>query len=445
MTLTESLAAYIGQFQREALPEHVVQKLQSCLLYNLSMAAAGYQATDPVTAAIAQMHADSCGSDSATVFLTGARRAPSDAAYANAAAITARGQNDTLRAANGHIGCVVIPAVLALAQVRSSKPADVLAALAAGYEVQAKVAKSGASASTARGFRATSVYGTLGAAAGASRVLGLDQTQTANALAIASSSAAGIMQCWSDGSMEWRLHVAQASQAGVVAALLAEGGVIGAPRALEGNAGFFRAFAGIEPAPLLSGWDIEQVVFKPYPGCAINQAPVDALLRLLDEEQLNPEQVRHITLTLSPSEYDYPGVREYGPFPSASGAIMSAPFMMAAALRDGIVTQRVFQAEFSNDQLLDLAKEVTLQRNDDLPKGHCEVSIHLDNGNVLTTAFKDESRFRFDWPRTLTLGRALADEWPFDDAVERLGRLTQAVLDFDSASDVTALIEPLLP
>ena len=84
---------------------------------------------------------------------------------ANAVAIHARAQDDTHYASQAHAGAAVIPAALATAEREGASGATLLAGIIAGYEVTATVGEQLAGRAIARGFRASGVFGVLGAAA----------------------------------------------------------------------------------------------------------------------------------------------------------------------------------------------------------------------------------------------------------------------------------------
>lgn len=435
-TYVQQLAGYIAGMEGRQLPSAIVTRLQSCLLYNLSMGLAGYSQEDVTWDAVRALHPDG---GMASLLVTGERRPPQEAAFANAALITSRGQNDTLRDAVGHLGCIVIPAALAVAQDRGADGATVMAALAAGYETQAKIARGAAPLAVKRGFRATPVFGVFGAAAAAARVMGLSAEQCAHALAIASNFAAGTMQCWAEGTMEWRIQVANASRAGVVAALLAEKGVTGAGAALEGASGFFRAFAGETPPLQLDDWGILRVMFKPYPGCAINQGPVHALLRLMREYHLNDDHIEQVTVTLSPDQVAYPGVANYGPFSSASGAVMSTAFMLTVAMRDGALYQRHFTAEFAQQEVNGASRKVVLVADPAIPSGSSRIAVRTSGGARLEGSCVDEDEFIFSWEETVRLVQPLAAELNVDRAGPRIAGLVARVGEIMGAPCVAPL------
>jgi 2-methylcitrate dehydratase PrpD len=429
ITYVEQLGAHAARMDAGQLPPHIVERLRSFLLYNLAMGMAGHDAADSTWGAIGALPK---APGSASVMPDGQRVAAADAAFLNAALITARGQNDTLREIHGHTGCIVIPAVLALAQERQTSIHEVLAALAAGYEVQAHAGNGAAGQAARRGFRATSVFGTLGAAAAAARVIGLDAATTAHALAIACNFAGGVMQCWAEGSMEWRLQVGHASRSGVIAALLAEQGITGARLALEGPAGLYRALGTDVPTLELQKWRMVNVVFKPYPGCAINQGPVFALLGLLDRENIASSDVESVDVHLSPDQAAYPGVANRGPFGTASGAVMSTAFMLAVALRDRALFQRHFTREHADAAVNEQSRMVRVVPDTAVQSGSSKVLVHLRKGTTLSASCTDEENFIFGWEQTVRLARSVAGEVASADGLERIERLAAGLCDLDA-------------
>ncbi|MCK7469781.1 MAG: MmgE/PrpD family protein [Desulfomicrobium escambiense] len=79
------------------------------------------------------------GAGSADIWFGGGRRQAAFAAFANSAAASALDLDDGHRAAGGHPGAAVIPAVLAVAQEVQAGWSEVLAALVAGYEVGVRI------------------------------------------------------------------------------------------------------------------------------------------------------------------------------------------------------------------------------------------------------------------------------------------------------------------
>jgi len=286
MVLNRDLATFTAGLELDELPHAVVDKAKACLLHGLAVGAAG------VATGFGQTAEDALGAfdgGPATLLVSGRRAPAAAAAFANAALLHARVQEDTHGTA--HLGTVLIPAALAVAEESGADGATLLAALVAGYEVGGAFSREFTARSTPRGFRASGVYGPLAAAAAAGRVLGLDADRLASALSFASAFAGGTTESFAAGTSEWHFENAIASQSGLLAARLAAAGAVGADTAFEGDAGFLRAITGRTDgaervtAGLGTTWEILNVTFKLYPVCAFNQIPVTAAVRAARSEE----------------------------------------------------------------------------------------------------------------------------------------------------------------
>jgi 2-methylcitrate dehydratase PrpD len=425
-TYVERLAAFVTDYQADRLSEPVKEKLQACLLYNLSVAFAAPRA-DTVRLALEGLHA---APGNAACWRTGALLTPADAVFRNAALISARGQNDTHATVNGHIGCVAIPAVFALARSAGATVGDVCAALACAYDVAPLIARSAAMESGERGFRGTSLYSVFAAAAGAARVLRLDASQCAAALSIASQFCGGTLQCWAEGTPEWLMQVGMTSRAGVVAALLAQAGMAGARFALEGPNGFYRAFAGVVPDWKWNGEatnELLNVTFKPFPGCAINQLPVKTLLGCKYREGFEAADVERMTLALHPAYAHYPGIDRHGPFDSAASAIMSAPYMLQCILENDTLTVADFAPNSGSASLHASSARIAIVADESLAPFCCSIDIALRDGRAIRALSGSPSQLSYSLAETVSLTDAISKEWGVSDSVATHGALVRQV------------------
>jgi hypothetical protein len=209
----------------------------------------------------------------ASLLADGRRTTIGGACLANAALFHGRAQEDTCGA--GHFGTVLIPLLTAIIEVKRLSTAELIPALVAGYEAGGLVEQALARSSTPAGFRSTSVYGTVAAAAASARLLGLDERQTASALETAVSFTGGVLQSFADGSDEWRYQPGIFARNGWTAMELARAGANSAPGAFEGKSGLAQAFARstIDADALAvrlgNEWSIRRVTFKPASGLRI--------------------------------------------------------------------------------------------------------------------------------------------------------------------------------
>lgn len=261
---------------------------------------------------------------------------PPGAAFVHAVHLHARTQDDFHPAGRVHVGGVALAATLALAQDAGTRFLD---CVAAGYEAMCAVACVYAADAQARGYRPTGMFGPFGAAASAAAALGLDAERTATALGLAAARSGGTNQSWLAGTDEWLLEIGYAARSGVEAALMAEAGVTAAPDALEGAAGWARAFFADDGAARLADAIaaprsyVREVAQKPYPVSGIAQVAT----RLACDAHSEGSFPEGVEVRMSEREAQYPGSANRGPFRSRSDALMSVAFCVACGLSDGTV------------------------------------------------------------------------------------------------------------
>ena len=202
-----------------------------------------------------------------------------------------------------HPSVPVLAAVLAAALVDDAGGARALEAFVAAVEAECRISDAIDPRHYREGFHSSGTVGTLGAALGAARMLGLDAETTRTALGIAASSAAGVRENF--GTMTKSLHVGRAAQHGLEAAMLARSGWTAAPDVLEAPRGFFRAFGGgFDPALVTHLGDPWYLVdpgisIKPHPGGSLSHPAMWVFQRLLDEHGFAPDEVEHVTVGTS--------------------------------------------------------------------------------------------------------------------------------------------------
>src|SRR5258708_7022559 len=147
------------------------------------------------------------------------------------------------------------------------------------------------------GFHPTAVFGALAAAAGVAAALKLDRRAIVDALGIAGSMAAGIIEYLAEGAWTKRMHAGWAAQSGLRAALMAKHGFAGPRTVFEGPHGFFHAFAHTTKGDYdaLIGdfgarWVTETLAFKPYP-CGTMTHPYIDCARRLAMRGLDPDAI----------------------------------------------------------------------------------------------------------------------------------------------------------
>jgi 2-methylcitrate dehydratase PrpD len=345
-TLVQLLGEFAVRCRDEGVPEAVAADAKRRLLDVIGNALA---ATDTAPAAAARsVTARWDGIAEAGVIGSTERRPAPAAALVNGTLAHALDFDDTHLPSVLHPSSSVVPAALAVAEARGRSGADALTAIAAGNELNVRLGSVGYDAKQRvnlffeRGLHATSICGALACAGTAALLLGLDSEGVANAIGIAASMGAGILEANRTGGSVKRVHCGWAAHAGVCAAELAESGLTGPPTVLEGRFGFFQAYCGDGAAPtaLVDGlgerWEMLSVFFKPYPCNHFTHPGIDAALQL-QAEGLDPDDVLEIELGAPTAVLRTIGEPYEEKIRPRSGyhAQFSGPFTVAAALLGG--------------------------------------------------------------------------------------------------------------
>lgn len=442
-TSTATVGHRLGRFAAELtfdqLPDAVAAKLRCNVLHNLACALGAHSASEAVWRTARDRRPAE-----ATMLCDGGRVAAEHAAFANAALMHTRAQDDTHFTAKTHVGSAIMPAALALAERDRRTGAEFVTAVVAGCEVAAAVGERLAPAVTARGFRATPVFGTLGAAAAAASIMGLDAQACSHAIAIASSFSAGLNQTWIDGTSEYRLQLGMAARNGIAAAELAAAGLNGASHWYEGDAGYMRAFGGVTDAAagdweLGERWRLLEVTYKPYPVCAITQSPVKVAIDLATAHDLAPEDITSVRCVLNAADRTYPGTVNCGPFSDIGATLMSAQFCVAMALKERTATLAGLR-EFDDPALLRLIGVTEVLGEDAIPSLGARVELSIADGRELRgELIPDDSTYGWDWDGVVANLYRMAPEI----AVERggLDQIVASVANLAELPELSALAQ----
>jgi len=222
------------------------------------------------------------------------------AAFVNGTAAHGEDFDDTFEGGPVHAGAVIVPAVLAACERHNPDGRMALIGIAVGTEVLCRLSLVAPKATHKAGFHPTAVFGAMGAAAGVGAALGLNAKQIVDALGVAGSMAAGIIEYLAEGAWTKRMHAGWAAQSGIRAALLARGGFFGPRTVFEGVHGLFHGFAhtiqGNYDALIGdfgSRWVTDTLAFKPYP-CGTMAQPYIDCARRLGARGIKPEDVTEI-------------------------------------------------------------------------------------------------------------------------------------------------------
>ncbi len=363
-TISERLARFIADLTVEKLPADAVTVAKLSFLDWLGSAIAG--GTTRSTRMVVQVAKGLGGKPQATLIPDGSKTSCHLAALVNAASSHVVEMDDLHKPSVLHPAAPVIPAALAVAERDGISGAELLAAVVAGYEVAIRAGEA-LGPSHYHFWHTTGTCGVFGAAAAAGKLLRLTPEQLVWALGSAGTQSAGLWEFLVEGAMSKQLHPAKAAADGLLAALLAQQGLTGALQIFEGEKGLGRATsAAPDLARLTEGLGdyplrIVENSFKTHAACYHIHSTIDAAMDLKARFNLEPAEIRKITVRLYSAGLDL--LEKVEPM-SSYAAKFSIPYCIATALVKGRVALDDFTEEGIRDETIrQLMSHVVLQRD----------------------------------------------------------------------------------
>ncbi|HEY2628234.1 MAG TPA: MmgE/PrpD family protein [Usitatibacter sp.] len=305
--ITDYIAGFVTSAKSSHIPKDVAHLAKRSVLDGIGLALAGSASRQ---AEISRKYFEALGIASATgstVIGTDLKLPAPFAAFANGLTIHADDYDDTQLAVAKdrvyglltHPTAPALPPVLALAERDKRSGADLMLAYQVGVEVECKVAEAIFPRHYQHGFHSTGTCGSIGAAAGAAKLLGLDREATRRAISIGATQAAGLRENF--GTMTKPFHAGRAAENGVVAAEFAALGFTASPNGLEADRGFFRAAGGGFDAAMIAGklgepWTFAfpGISIKPHPSGSLTHPGMAVMMDLIHEHNIKPAQVKKV-------------------------------------------------------------------------------------------------------------------------------------------------------
>ena len=443
LSFTQATADALHALDVATLPREVRARTRHCIVDFLACAFAARElpwANQAIAFATASSGVPQ--QQAASIVGTGHAVAAPDAAFANAVLGHGLVRDDMHLGSVSHLGVVVLPVVLALAERHGATGGQLLAATVAGYEAGGKLGRAIVDVDVSRVFRPTGITGPYAAAAAGARLLGLEPPEFAAALAIAANTAAGYNEWAATGGSEMFFHVGFAARSAIAAVELAAAGAHASPTALEGTAGMLAAFGKARGAgigrPFDSRPEILNVFFKEVPACNFAQTAAQAARSVRERAPVASEELKSIVARVPAAAAAYPGCASKGPFEHVLQAKMSIHYNVAAALCTGNFDEQNYLPG-ANPRIVRVAELVELVVDEELSDAFphrqgAEVTVTTLAGDSFTHRADDVApasdalvRERFLETAERTLGAAAA------------GRLAAFVDGIESAADAGEL------
>ncbi len=380
MKAEEKLVTFIHDTRFADIPSAALKTVKHQVLAVIGTTIAGATADGCETAV--QLYKELGGKQEATILIHGGRIPAQDAAFVNGVMARALDFCDAL-APGPHPGSAVIPAALAASELAGQcSGQDFIAAVAVGTEVAVRLNLSEAAYD---GFDPTGICVPFGAAAAASRILGLSRKEIWNALALAFNSCGGSFQSHIDGSLGVRFVQGRVAQSGVMSARLASKGITGPRNFLDGVYGYYHLYGKdtvtgeTALSDLGSGYHLLKLVFKKYPSCALTAGSTDVILRLIAEEDLCVDGIERIDITVPPYTHKLVG----HPFEIGDNPKVNAQFSIQYCVANALLRKSSRLSHFEEDSIKDpriaaLTKKINVIEDRTLEaRGHTPLDMRV--------------------------------------------------------------------
>ena len=450
MDTVYKIVDFLEETKYENLPPKTVENVKKQILDTLGTALGGCNAAG--VKENYEMVKDWGGKRESTIFCLGGKYPAPNAAFVNCIMAHALDYDDTHDLAIVHPAVVAVPSGFAVAQAMGNiSGKEFIAALAAAMDLGCRM---GYSTKLAKpnilegGWHYSTLYGYFISAAVAGKIYHLDKEKYINALGIAYHQASGNLLCMREGALTKRIGPGFASRGGITAALMALKGITGAKNIFDSDIGIFNLYhAGYDRELLLDGlgktFASETTSFKPYSCCRANHPYIDAVMRLVKENNIQPEEVQEIIPVHPNSAQILCNPRESKIEPKS---IVDAQFSLPWTLACTVTRRKVGVQEFTDKAIKDssliaMARKVKPHHDPsmiDKLENPANVLIRTTRGEFETkTGYplgSPENPLSFDMIKEKFMDCAAFSQMDFSE--RELSRISNTIINLEDVKDV---------
>ena len=380
--MSHQFSEFLHSADADTIPEEMLGLGRKWLLDLLGVAAG---ATGTTMSRLIRNHAAehfAPNQRKAAILFDGRLVSPGGAALAGGMTIDALDAHDGHKLTKGHVGCGVLPALLAFTQAEKlTDDRAFLASLVVGYEIGTRAGI--ALHRTASDYHTSGAWIAIATAALGARVMKLDTARTRDAIGIAEyhGPRSQMMRVIDQPTM-LKDGSGWGAMAGVSAAYLAAGGFTGAP-ALTVEGDDVSDLWG----DLGQTWRISEQYFKHYPICRWAQPSVQAVLDLRRAHNLRSEDVEAIKIT---TFHQSKRLAKRAPVTTEEAQYSTAYPTAVAIVRGGVSPDDVMERSFDDPEIRRLAESMFVvecdRYNAAFPANRISsVTLTLRNGRTLTS------------------------------------------------------------
>ena len=452
---TRGIAEFVSNLQYDSIPENVRSRIKLLMLDSLGCALFG---ADLEWTRILQDTLQKVDTTrSCSVWGTNKKLSAPHTALVNGTQVQGFELDDVHRAGVLHVGAVVLPALIAVTELKPGMSGkEFITSAVAGYEIGPRVGLCMGPEHIAQGWHSGATLGVFSSASGAARALKLDVDKTVHALGIAGTQAAGLMAA-QYGAMVKRMHAGRASQSGLYGALFAEAGFTGIINVLESEYGgyattFSRSTDRFNLKELTAGfgevWQTMGVALKFYACVGSNHTTLDALREMKAEKAFKPDDVKKIVVRGSQVTMDHVGWK-YVP-QGLTSAQLNLPYCVGTWLIEGDVSAEHFtEALVADPDRMRYGELVEVHHDDEITKKGAKyrhmvkVELHLKDGTrmdrTVESARGSEYKFASEADIVEKFEKLASKALP----KKQIEQLRDAMLGLDKLDDATKIAKLL--
>lgn len=389
--ITYKMARFTRDLKYEDLSPETIDLTKRFLLDSTGCAYGGSKTED--VKIMLDLYSDMAGKAEATVLNSSQKLPMVNAGLLNSLMIRALDYNDIYWEQDPSHPSDIIPAALSPAEVLHKSGKDVIVAIVLAYEWEQRLCEF-----AIPGVRETKWHhATLTQIASplvTGKILGLSEEQLVHAIGISACHNL-TLGAVTAGKLTMMKNTVDplSTQAGILAALLAQKGYEGPEHVIDGKEGLVDTFVNnkfdlnIMTDGLGDSFRITKCSMKAFPTEALTHSPMSAVIKIMKSNNIDKKDVERVTIRTvaraadilsDPSKYD-PRTRET--------ADHSLPFCIAATIVDGTVTPESFKEEKIMDtELRSYLNKIKVVANPDYEKTFPElkragVEIKTTDGN----------------------------------------------------------------
>ena len=353
------------------LPSEVVEITKKSILDTLGvMVGASGMGEEVGIRQIVDLVREGGGKEESSILGFGGKTVSWMAAFVNGAMAHILDYDDSSDSGGAHPTCETLPGALAIAErIGGVTGKEFITAVALGIDLATRLGNALNKNFINYGWLGPAIFGYFGNTAAACKLLKMSRDQIVNAFGLALDQTAGTLGSLSGQGSSFRaIRDGFSARGGVMSALLAEGGVTGNKDLLEGEYGLFNMyFKGDYDSNKLTvnlGKVFEgvNVSFKPWPSGRCTHTAITAVLDIINEHGLKPENINEITVfggDFSRMIFESGSPDQRRRPQSNIDAKASLPFIIGAAAARGNITLDTFTSNGRNDQqVLEMTQKV---------------------------------------------------------------------------------------